>query len=160
MSSKARSGAGAILKMGDGASVETFNTVLTEILTLNVSGEEFDEADVTNFDSALDANGNLVEEVITTLLKAGQVQFTANYIPNAAATGQEKFREAFDGKAHNWKLVLPNDPAVTSPLTTFGTWAFAGFIKIKGDFDLDPKKPMQIKGTIRRTGPSTFTYHT
>lgn len=158
MSTKARAAVGAKLQLGDGASVETFTTIV-EVTSLKRSGWKIDIPDASNFDSPTDAAGNINREYITGLVDPGEFQFTANYIPNTAATGQEKFRAAFDGKAHNFKLILPNDPAISSPLTTLGTWAFTGIITSPGDMDFPLDKPMTVSGTIKVTGAPSFTYH-
>ena len=152
MSSKAKLGVRTQLKIGDGASPEVFTTI-AEILTLKFSGKKVDLVKVSNQDSSADANGQYFHEYITGFADGGTCDFTANFIPND--TSQDSFFNKLDGKPHNFKIVLPNNPT-SSPLTTYGTYAFAGYI-IEDSLDFPIDKQMTKSGKIQITGPVTYT---
>jgi hypothetical protein len=144
MTSKAQIGAGTKLKRGDAASPEVFTTI-AELLSLEHSGKKIDLVEVTNMDSV--AQGGLIyKEFINGLADGGEIKFNANYIP-ADAT-QADFASSFNGTKHNWKIELP-----TSPLHT---WAFAGIITAS-EYKYPLDKQMEFSGTIKITGPDTFS---
>jgi predicted secreted protein len=143
--SKAFAGQGAALTMGNGASPEVF-TKLAELKSIQRSGAKADQVDVTNMDSI-----GAYREYLATLLDAGEISFTGNYIPSDAT--QAALQTTFDARAVvNWKIVLP--PAGTY-IVSLGTWTFAAFVTAF-DFDIPHDKEATISGKLKITGKPVF----
>jgi len=149
MTTKARSGAGSKLKLGNGGSPESF-TAVAELLTLKEGSTKIDLTDVTNLDSP-SSNGLIYREKITGLADGGEIDFTYNYIPSS--TSQNSLRSAIDGNPHNFRIVLPIDPATG---VSFGYVSFAAYV-ILDDHDLPIDKQMVGTGKLSITGPKVFT---
>jgi len=150
--SKAFAGMGTILARGDGASPEAF-TPIAEIKNIQRSGAKADQADVTNMDSI-----SAYREWLPTLLDAGEISFTGNYIP-ADAT-QQSLQTDFDARASGqWTITLPassiSDPGNATP----GFWEFTAFVTGL-DFDLSIDKEATISGKLKISGQPVFTDET
>jgi len=152
--SKATSGIGTLFQRGNGASPEVFTT-LAEVLSITGPDEELETHDVTNMSSPT-ATGytGIYREFIGTLLKGGTVSFDLNYLPNDT-TQNALHTDMLDVVRRDFQIVLPNDP-LSSPLGSFGTLSFTGFVtKMGKEFPID--KQMTIKVTIQITGPVNYT---
>lgn len=99
--SKGKSGKGALLKIGDGATpTEVFSTVL-EIR--NIGGPNISSTfdDITHMESP----GNTMES-IPLLIDGGELTFEANNILGDA--GQAPLQDAFNNQVlHNWEIHYP-----------------------------------------------------
>jgi hypothetical protein len=146
--SKAFVGQGSILSVETATSPPTYQAV-AEMKKVDFTGSKADQVDVTNMDSGA------YREFKPTLLDAGDLSFTANYIPNDM-TQQELFT-LFNGRtiAH-WKLGLPDSSIETEGYTTPGFWEFDGFVSAR-DFNIETDKASEITGKIKITGEPTFT---
>jgi predicted secreted protein len=135
------SGQGSQLQVGDGViGSESFTTV-AEVKNIQRTGSKSDQVDVTNMDSV-----GAYREYLPTLLDAGEISFTGNYIP-ADAT-QQNLQTLFDNRTkRNCKIVLPN---------SLGHWAFAAYIAGL-DFDLSVDKEATISVKLKVTGKPVFT---
>jgi len=137
---------GTMLMLGnDDATVsplspETF-TELAEVQTIQRSGSKSDLVDVTNMQSV-----GGYREYLATLRDAGDVSFTANYIPKDLT--QTELQSLFDGATlRNWQIVLPED---------LGYWAFKAYVQ-SNDYDLPHDKEGKISGKLKITGKPVFT---
>jgi hypothetical protein len=152
MSTKARVGVGTKFKLGDGASPENF-TAIAEIRTIKFSGTKVTLVKVTNMDSPASSTGLIYEEYIAGTADGGSCDFTADFLPGDAT--QLAYSAAIDGKAHDFQILLPLNPA-SSPVVTFGHYSFQGIIQEDAkDFPVD--KEMSLTGKIQITGPVFFT---
>jgi predicted secreted protein len=144
--SKAFAGLGTKLQRGDGAGPEVFTTI-AEMTKVQGTGSKADVIDVTNMDSP-----SAYREKLVTLLDAGEIAFDGNLIADDAT--QENVQADFDGRVlHNWKVVLPDDPATSLPR---GHWDFAAYVTSL-DFDNQHDKQSTISGKLTITGPRTYT---
>jgi len=114
---------------------------ITEAQTAQFSGSKADLADVTHFQSPQG-----FREFIATLVDAGDVSCTANYLPHDAnqATLQILFNE--QTKA-SWQMVLPN---------TLGILSFDGFVSSL-DRDISFDKEIKLSFKIKITGPVVYS---
>jgi predicted secreted protein len=144
--SKAFAGLGTQLQRGDGASPETFATI-AEMTKVQGTGSKADVIDVTNMDSP-----TAYREKLVTLLDAGEISFDGNLIGSDVT--QQDVQADFDARAlHNWKVVLPVDPATSQPR---GHWDFQAFVS-SIDFDMQHDKQSIISGKLTISGPRTYT---
>lgn len=129
---------GTLLKMGDGATPETFSTV-GEVLDLDLPEVKANYEEVTSHDS-----GGW-EEHLATILGGGEPGFKVNWLPTNATHNETTgvLYAALNRVKKNWKIVLPN---------TAKTFAFAAYIsvkpsaKVKGVLDADCK--LKISGPV------------
>jgi predicted secreted protein len=143
--SKAFQGIGTKLQRGDGAGPEVFTTI-AEMVKVQQSGSKADIVDVTNLDSP-----NAYKEKLVTILDAGQIAFDGNMVADDAT--QQAVQADFDGRVlHNWKVILPVDPATT---ITRGHWEFEAYVT-SIDFDTPHDKQATISGKLEITGARTF----
>ncbi len=132
--SEAISSFGTLLKKGDGATPETFTTVLE---VLDISGPELasDTEDATNQSSP-----GGYEDAIVTILRTGNVTFSVQYKPTSpthnAATGL--IADWKNRVRRNWQLVFP-DPSST-------TWSFTAYV-----IRFAPRAPVKGKLTAEVT---------
>lgn len=107
---------GTLLKIGDGATSETFTTI-AEVIGITGPALSTDTIDMTNHSSP----GNY-EEFVGGTLRSGEVTFDVNYIPthatHDASTGLLADYEA--RTVRNFQLVFPD--------TGTTTWAFAAVV--------------------------------
>lgn len=106
MSSSAISSFGVNLKLGDGATPETFTTI-AEVGDVGGGAMTTDNEEVTNHDSP---NGH--KEYIPTLTDTGAISFPINLI-HANATHIELKTLARSKEVRNWQIVDPDADATT-----------------------------------------------
>ncbi len=123
--SNAISSFGIKLQMGDGSDPENFDDV-AELQDIKGPGIKVDFEEVTNHGSP-----EGWEEVIPTILRAGEVTFDLNYIPSEG-THQDIVDHMTHRDLVNWKLVFP-DAGNT-------TWQFAAYVA-----DFEPEAPVKGK---------------
>jgi len=153
---RARSGAGASLEVGNGASPEVFTRVAQVFGALKWSGTEITTADTTNQDSSADLNNLIWEEMIPTIVKGGTVDFSVNLVPEDAS--QRIFFGYFDGKPHNFNLKSKLDPK-SSPQVPYMTLGFSGYLFKRPTLEFDIKKQMMMEVSIQVVGsPETIVY--
>jgi predicted secreted protein len=116
-------------------------TQIEEVQTVEFSGSKVDLVDVTNMNSE-----SAYREYLATLKDAGELQFTANFIPDA--TGQGLLQGAFESRAvQSWQVVLP---------TELGTFAFDGIVtSIDHSLNFDKEAKLTVK--VKITGPNVFS---
>lgn len=151
MSTKAKAGAKSQLQLGDGASPEVFSTI-AEVLTMKKSASTVETDDATNQDSPTDTHGMIMEEVITTIKKSGELDVTFNFVPGAIT----QLRNAFDGQPHDFKLVFPILNTANSPATNW-TFAFTGIVTSEDEWDVQITKKITGSGKIKITGAYTLS---
>lgn len=137
MSSSALEAQGTLIKIGDGASPEVFNTI-PEVKTFTGPGGAASVIDVTDLSS-------LAKEKRMGLADEGQLSFVINYIPDntyhAALRAARASREET-----NFKMVFTD----ASPSTT---WSFAAFVTgfaVSGAVDgvIEANVTLEITGAI------------
>jgi predicted secreted protein len=138
--SNATAGIGCKLKMGDGGGSEVF-TAIAEIKGFDGPDYQVSLAEVTNFDSS-----GGVKEWLPTLIDAGSVSFTANFLPDD--TIQTSVRTAMLAKTKkNFKIEFTDStPTVAS---------FSGYItgyKVTAPL----ADAVQVACTIKITGNVTY----
>lgn len=116
MATGAKAAYGSLLKIGDGAGSETFTTI-GELR--NISGPSL-SADVV--DVSTHASPGAYREKIATLLDAGEITFTVNYIPTTAThNATTGILATYKNRTlRNWQLVFPDGSSTT--------WSFSGFV--------------------------------
>jgi hypothetical protein len=127
---------GTLLKIGDGAGVESFTTI-AEVTDISWGGMKVSTAEVTNHGSV-----SAFKEIVATTVDPGQVKFSVNFLPTATtqafATGL--MRDLTARTKRNFQVVFP-----TSVPTT---WLIAGYVsgfdqkgpvdgKLAADFTID-----------------------
>jgi predicted secreted protein len=134
---------GTLVKIGDGGGPENFTTIAE---LMDIKGPKFkaDTEDVTNHLST-----GSWEEVVTTILRSGEVTFDVNFVPqNATHSYSSGVLRDFNNKTRrNFKLVFP-DVGNT-------TWAFAAFIT---GFESEAPVKGKLKAaiTLKITGQPTL----
>lgn len=138
--SQAFSGFGTELQLETSSSPFVFQTI-NEVQNIAFSGSKVDLVDVTNMQSP-----SAYREYLATLKDAGELTFTANFIPGD--TTQVSLQTVFDSRAvQHWKVVLP---------ASLGEFDFDGILTML-DHDLQFDKEAKLSGKIKITGPNTFT---
>jgi len=132
---------GTLLKMGDGATPETFGTV-AEVLDIDLPEIKANYENVTSQDSAG------WEESVATILSGGEPSFKVNWIPTHATHNETTgmMYAALNRVRKNWKIVLPN---------TAKTFAFSAFISVKPSATVKGVLENEIK--LKVTGPVTVS---
>jgi hypothetical protein len=127
MATAAKSSFGTFLKLGDGATVETFATI-AEVGDIKGPSMEAQTEDVTSHSST----AAWVEKIVT-LLEAGDVTFDINWLPANATQSYSAgiLKDMVNKTLRNFQLVVP----AASTLT----WTFAAYVtrfqpdlKVKG----------------------------
>lgn len=117
MASSALNSFGTLLKIGDGGSpTETFTTI-AEVGDINGVSLKQETEDVTNHSSP----GGFKEKK-PTILDAGQVKFSVNFIPTNATHSNTSglIKDLVNKTLRNFKLVFPD--------TGSTTWAFSAYV--------------------------------
>jgi len=125
---------GTQLKLGDGATSESF-TAIAEVKDITPPQMSKDSIEVTSQDSS-----NGWREFIPGWKDAGEVSFEGNWLPtNATHDGATGVLSVFeDDDNHNWQIVLP---------TAIGlTIAFTGHVT-----NFEPDLPLEDAGAISIT---------
>lgn len=140
----AKSSFGTLLKIGDGASSESFTTV-GEVRDIKGPSLELNTEDVTNHSST----GGWEEHIATTA-SGGELTFEINWIPANAtqsySTGLLKLL-ATTKAPWNFQLVVP----AASPVT----WSFAAIVT-KFPPDLPVKGAQRVSVTLKLSGQPTL----
>jgi hypothetical protein len=127
MPTAAKSSFGTFLKIGDGATTETFTTI-AEVGDIKGPNIESSTEDVTSHSST----AAWVEKIVT-LLEAGDVSFDINWLPAHATHSHSAglLRDQVNKTLRNFQLVVPAAATLT--------WTFAAFVtrfnpdlKVKG----------------------------
>jgi len=142
MATSAIPGYGTLLKMGDGATPETFSTI--------VEVNEINPPEITlKTDDATHHGSGGWEEVIATLLSGGEISAKVNWIPTDATHNESTgfYAAMINRTKKNWKVVLPDSTK---------TFAFAAYVtKSKLGTPLDKKMTAEI--TLKITGAVTVS---
>jgi hypothetical protein len=113
--SGAIAGPGFLLLKGDGATPENFTTV-TEVKDIKGPGITVDTTDVTNQSSP-----GGVEEVVTSIIRPGEVDFDCHFQPSDAThdavTGL--LADLNSRVLRHWRVIIPNQVR---------KWTFSGFV--------------------------------
>lgn len=136
MSSQALEAQGTVLKIGNGASPETFATI-SEIKNFTGPGGSAAVIDVTDLSS-------LAKEKRMGLADEGQLSFVINYIPSD--TEHAALRAARASRAETNFQILFTDTGTT-------TWDFSGFVtnfSVSGSVDgvIEANVTIEITGAI------------
>ncbi len=142
MATAATSSFGTFIKVGDGATSETFTTI-AEVKDISGPSASLDTEEVTNHSSP-----SGWDEHVATILRGGDVTFDLNYLPTAAtqnaSTGLTADKNA--RTLRNFELVF------TDSSTT--TYSFAAFVK-----GVSPSAPvsgsLSASVTLGISGPIT-----
>lgn len=155
---RASTGAGSALYRGDGASPENFNNGrIAQVLTIKDSGMKQATEKVTNMDSDINANGQIFQELIGTVVDPGTYDLTLNWVP--ADTSQQSLLDCFDNKVHNWQIRGPINIG-SSPLTRKFTSRFAATMFESASKDLTVDKAMVLTVKLQVIGqPDDITYN-
>jgi hypothetical protein len=107
--SNATKAQGTLLKIGDGAGSENFVTV-AEVMDITGPGLKSDIVDVTNMDSPQGFH-----EKLPTLLDAGQIKFTVNFIPTNATQSYSSgmLRDWYNRTVRHYKIVWSDVSSTT-----------------------------------------------
>jgi len=139
MASKAMSGKGTVLSIGENP--------IVEVKTFQFSGGKNDTEDVTNSDST-----GRAKEFIVTLLDSGQLKCGGNYVGGDA--GQLALRDAFkSGLLTDFSLVLPKTAAQQ---TSGDKFAFSAVVE-ESNIDVQYDKAITWSGSLKISGVITFT---
>ena len=134
-------GFGIQLKVGDGASPETFAKIAS-LQDLEEPDVVLETVEVTDHDSA----GN-AREYIAGLIEGGEVAATFNYDPSDTQQTQLKNDRAA-GTKRNYQILVPSSPNVTV--------AFAAFVtRFKPISPLEEANTVEV--TLKVTGLPTWT---
>lgn len=106
-------GFGTLLKIGNGATVEVFTTI-AEVRNISGPGLTLNVTDATHMQSPAP-----YEEILPTIISAGEVTFDVNFLP--ANTQHKALKTDMENRTkRNFQLVFPNTGATK--------WSFAGYI--------------------------------
>lgn len=143
MATGAKLGYGSLLKKGNGASPEVFNTI-AEVTEVSGFGAERALIEVTNFDSA-----NAFREYIAGMKDGVQFTARANFLPNNAsqdfANGLGADFES--GAAKNFKLSLTGG---------IGTFTFAALVIGWKPETISPNAAITATFTLKVSGSISF----
>ncbi len=126
--SEAISSFGTLLKIGDGGDPENFTTI-AEVQDIKPPSLELGTEEVTHHGSP----GGW-KEYVATLLDAGEVSFSLNFIPSDATQGYSTglIADMVNKTLRNFQLVFPD--------TGSTTWSFAAFVT-----GFEPDAPVEGK---------------
>lgn len=107
---------GTLLKIGDGGGTEAFTTI-AEVTDISGPSLSLDTAEVTSHSST-----NKFKEFIGTLLDAGEMTFSINFIPTNATQSYSAglIKDMFARTMRNFQLIFPNASTTT--------WLFAALV--------------------------------
>lgn len=154
MVDRPRSGFGALLQRGDGASPENFVTILgvKSISGPDISRETYD---TTTMDQA-----DLYRRFVGGLVDAGEISFDANWLPRDITQSQADggwFGE-FDldscDSVRNWRIVTPSCPGEDGVIIDFEGVVTGASVQMPMD-DL-----MSFSGTCKVSGRPAITIET
>jgi hypothetical protein len=145
MATKALTGRGTTLSIGNGASPEVF-TAIMQVKTYQFSGQQASYDDITNTGSAVSGTSNVaIEELLPSKVSLGTLALTGVFLPSDA--GQTALSTAFTNQTlTDFKLQLPLAPGQT---TTGNLYTLSAYIQ---DFplpDLQWDKAATFKATLK-----------
>ena len=146
--SKAFSGQGSVLAIGNGGSPEAYVEIM-ELKTINPSGTKADLVDVTNMDSGV------YREKLPTLIDSGEISFAGNYVPSDE--GQGLARAAFLGRQKLPYMITEPLASLQPGETEPGYASFMGYVTELNGPDLDYSKEATITGKVTITGEKFYT---
>ena len=140
MSSNALEAQGMLIKIGNGASPQVFNTI-SEIKTFSGPTGSAAVIDVTDLSSS-------AKEKRMGLADEGQLSFTINYIPDNTQHTLLRTRRA-SREETNFKMVFTDD----SPSTTWSFSAFVTGFAVSGAVDnvVEANVTLEITGSITQS---------
>jgi predicted secreted protein len=143
MASLAVSAFGTLLKIGDGASPESFVTI-AELRTISGPSLSAETIDVTTHNTATPFRRH-----IAGLLDGGDVSFDINFIPTETTHGYGAglLKDMTDRTRRNFQIIFPDTGTTTWLLPAIIT-AFA--------MSSDPADVLKASVTIKVAGPPTF----
>jgi hypothetical protein len=144
---KAQSGRGTQLSIGTGTPV-----LIGEIRSLNQSGNTWETADVTNFQSGI------TKEFILTILDSGEFEVTCNRV--SSDTGQQAVVAAFNGT--NAAVLEPFTITLLksgSQTTSGDSIAFNAYV-LSQNFTIEPTKEITSTWRLKVSGNYTTTIGT
>lgn len=142
MTTGALAGYGVLLKIGNGATSETFTTI-AEVRDIEGPELELEAKEVTSHDS-----GGW-REYIGTLLTGGEVSFDLNFLPANATHGYSSglIEDMVNRTKRNFQLVFPD--------TDTTTWQFAALVTgFKPSAAVEDELTAEV--TLRVTGQPTL----
>lgn len=143
MATAALSATGTLLKIGDGGGTESFTTI-AEVTKIGGPKLKMETKDVTSHSST----GGW-REFIATLLDAGEVSFSINFIPTGATHSQTSglLKDMKNKTKRNFQVVFTDTGATT--------WTFAAFVT-----SFEPDQPVDgaltASVTLKITGQPTL----
>jgi len=119
---------GTLLKIGDGGSPETFTTV-AEVTDISGPSLSMDTMEVTSHSTT-----NAFKEYLGSLLDAGEVSFSMNFIPTNATQSYTTglIKDWYNRTRRHFQLVFPDVGATT--------WAFTALVT-----KFEPKAPVDAQ---------------
>ena len=127
MPTSAKSSFGTFLKIGDGASSETFTTI-AEVKDIKGPGLKLNKEDVTSHSSS-----GAWKELIGTILEGGKLSFALNWLPAHATQsyGAGLLKDMVGKGPRNFQLVVPAASTLTWTFPALVT-EFTPDLKVKG----------------------------
>jgi hypothetical protein len=147
--SKAQAGRGTVVSIGGltGGGGTTFTPIL-ELKSSGISGSEWTEEDVSNFNSG--AN----KEWLTTMLDSGTVDLAGNRI--TGDPGQQALAAAFDsGLKYDFKIQLPIN-SQAGQTTSGDLFTFSALVK-SSETTIETTKAVTRNFKLHISGPITET---
>lgn len=137
--SNAVAGLGTSLKLGDGASVETFAEI-AEVASIGMSGMTREEIEVTHLGSL-----NGFREYLLSFKDVGEINVMLNY---TEAAWDDFFSLWDDGTINNFQIVFPDSTR---------TFEFAAYVRDMPFEDIVPDDKIAFNVTLRVSGGLTIT---
>lgn len=141
MATAAKSAFGTYLKIGDGATAESFATI-AEVLDIKGLSTELGTVDVTSHDST-----DGWDEVIGTILKTEELEFEVNWLPGHA-THNSLHTDHTGRVKRNFQLVIPAAATATCAFTALVT-------KVAREFPVDGVQKAAF--SLKPSGKPTWT---
>lgn len=141
--SQAQSGRGTSLSVG------ATPTLIGEIRSISLSGNQWETSDVTNMQSGF------TKEFISTILDSGEFSVTCNRVSSDA--GQAAIEAAFEGAnagvLQSFTMQLLKSGTQT---TTGDSFAFKALVQ-SSNFEMSPTKEVTTTMKLKVSGVKTFT---
>lgn len=143
MATAGKIGYGSLLKVGNGVSPQSFNT-LAEVRKIGNFGSKAGLVDMTNLDSL-----NSAMEYIAAMKDGVQMSIECNFIPTNATqnTTSGLIKDQVNGTVRDFKLQLPG---------SFGTFSFSGIVLEWNVPSLAPQDAITVTFGIKITGPISY----
>lgn len=124
-----------------GTLLKRAGTTVAEIITIDISGAKSDFDDATNMDST-----GAFREWIPTLLDAGELSFTGNFLGTTDPTQVQLLADFNAQTLIAWTIVLP---------FTRGTFTFSAYVA-SFDVKLDASKKADFSAKLKISGPNAL----